>query len=238
MKKDEHLRTVLLIDDDQGILDVTSRMVEKLGYRVLTAETGDKALEIADTYNGPITAVLMDLCLPGIQGKELYLGLIKIRPKIKVIVSSGYAEGGLINELLGMGANDFLQKPICFSDLSSKLKNFTDRRKHERYIPQKDTFAIIDSLFPGPCKINDISMGGLSFFSKQPAEGSNRTHEILLAIREPDFTLDSVPCSIVSNGNSQQIPQSGQAKRFSLEFSKLNNEQNTLLTSLLQNHTV
>lgn len=237
MKKSEQLRTVLLIDDDEGILDVTSRMMEKLGYHVLFAKTGDKAIEIADTFKGTITGVLMDICLPGIQGKELYLRLMEIRPKIKVIICSGYADERLINELFGMGASDFIQKPVSLANLSSKLKNITDRRKHRRYIPQKDAFAIINSLFSGPCKINDISMGGLSFFSEQPAEGSNRYHEMLLDIREPDFTLDRVPCSLVSNGNSQQISQKEPAKRFSLEFSKLSNEQNTMLSALLQNHT-
>lgn len=238
MKKNEHFRTVLLIDDDEGILDVTSRMMEKLGYHVLFAKTGDKALKTADTYKGPIIAALMDICLPEIQGKELYLRLVKIRPTMKVIIYSGYADEELINELLSMGANDFIQKPASLADLSSKLKNITDRRKHRRYILQKDAFAIINPLFADPCRINDISMGGLSFFSEQPAEGSNRTHEILLDIHNTDFTLDRVPCSLISNWDSQQISQQEQTKRFSLEFSELNNKQNTMLAFLLFNHTV
>jgi DNA-binding response OmpR family regulator len=238
MKNKEELRTVLLIDDDEGILDVTSRMIEKLGYHVLAAETGDEAVKIADKYDGTILAALMDICLPGIQGKELYLRLMESRSEMQIVVCSGYTHEGLINEMIAMGAAGYMQKPVTLAMLSSILRNITDRRKHKRFVPHQDAFAVIESWFSGSCKIHDISMGGLSFFSEHPIGQSNGNRKILLDIRDKGFTLDRIPCSLISNGNQKMPSGNEQAKRFSLEFSKLNSEQRMVLTSLLESHTI
>ncbi len=108
---------VLLIDDEELVIDVGSEMLKKMGFEVIVAKTGEEALRIAETCNRHIDLVLLD-----IGGDTIYPRLTSIRPNIKVIVCSGYSLDGKAEEMIKAGANDFIQKPFAFSELSEKLK--------------------------------------------------------------------------------------------------------------------
>ena len=114
--------TVLVIEDEETVMDVSSKMLEKLDYNVLQARNGAEAGTIVKKYNGDIDLAIMDVCLPDMMGGALYPIITKACPKMKVIVSSGYDLEGPAQEILDAGAQGFIQKPYSFSTLSNKLK--------------------------------------------------------------------------------------------------------------------
>jgi DNA-binding NtrC family response regulator len=119
--------TVLVIEDEETVMDVSSQMLEKLDYNVLQARSGVEAGTIAKNYNGDIDCAIMDVCLPDMMGGALYPIITKACPKMKVIVSSGYDLGGPVQEILDAGAQGFIQKPYSFSALSNKLNEVMHR---------------------------------------------------------------------------------------------------------------
>jgi two-component system, cell cycle sensor histidine kinase and response regulator CckA len=113
--------TVLVIEDEEMVMDVSRKMLEKLEYLVLQAKNGSEANSIVKTYNGNIELAIMDVNLPDIMGGALYPVIIKARPNMKVIVSSGYDLEGPVREILDAGAKGFIRKPYSLNALSEKL---------------------------------------------------------------------------------------------------------------------
>ncbi len=113
--------TVLIIEDEDMVMNVTRAVLVRLGYHILEAKTGKEAIEIAKTFDGQIDLALLDIKLPDIQGDKVYPLIMKARPNLKVIVCSGYsidtAQG-----ILDAGAQDFIQKPFSIETLSKKFK--------------------------------------------------------------------------------------------------------------------
>ena len=114
--------TILMIEDEDVVIEVTQAMLEMLGYRVMAAKTGKDAIHIAETFDGQIDLALLDIKLPDIVGRNLYPLIMKARSNLKVIVCSGYSIDGPAREILDAGAQDFIQKPFSIATLSEKLK--------------------------------------------------------------------------------------------------------------------
>jgi CheY-like chemotaxis protein len=114
--------TVLLVDDEKLIIDVGGALLKKMGYRVLTAARGDKALEIYSRHKESISIVILDLVMPQTNGGEVYDSLKKIDPNVKVLLSSGYSVDGQATEILDRGCNGFIQKPFRMEELSKKIR--------------------------------------------------------------------------------------------------------------------
>jgi two-component system, cell cycle sensor histidine kinase and response regulator CckA len=114
--------TILVIDDEEAVRNVTRTILERLGYRVLEAKTGEEAIDVAKTFDGNIDLAMQDIILPGIRGVNLYRLLMKARPNLKVIVFSGYSKQGPARKILDAGADYFIKKPFTMADLSEKLK--------------------------------------------------------------------------------------------------------------------
>jgi PAS domain S-box-containing protein len=119
--KMENSGTILVIEDEEMVLDVTSSMLKNLGYRVLAARSGEEALRIADSHDGRIDLALLDIILPDMGGKDIYPRLLASRPNLRVIVCSGYTLNGPAQEILKQGAQGFIQKPYTMAALSEKL---------------------------------------------------------------------------------------------------------------------
>ena len=101
---------------------ITRLALEMLGCRVLEAKTGNKAVEIAKTFDGQIDLALLDIKLPDINGDKLYPLIMEVRPNLKVIICSGYTIEGPAQKILDAGAEGFIQKPFLISKLAEKLK--------------------------------------------------------------------------------------------------------------------
>ncbi len=113
--------TVLVIEDELMVIEITQTLLERLGYRVIVATTGKDALNTVKTFDGPIDLALLDIKLPDMEGGKLYPLLLEARPNLKVIVSSGYSMDGPAQEIIQAGAQDFMQKPFSLATLKSKL---------------------------------------------------------------------------------------------------------------------
>ena len=114
--------TILLVDDEGIIIDVTPEMLTELGYEVLTARSGEEALEQYRINRDKIDLVILDMIMPGMGGGETYDRLKQIDPEITVLLSSGYSIDGQATEILKRGCNGFIQKPFNIEILSKKIR--------------------------------------------------------------------------------------------------------------------
>ena len=114
--------TVLLVDDEDGVLDVAMRMLTRAGCQVLTARDGPGAVRALKEHVNEIDCVLLDLTMPGMSGEETFDELRRIRDDVPVILASGYymPETGAQVETGGFAA--FVQKPYRSDELVRKIK--------------------------------------------------------------------------------------------------------------------
>jgi PAS domain S-box-containing protein len=116
--------TVLVVEDEEGVREVVGRMLERLGFQVITAEDGIEALQRLDHHGGAMAAVLLDLSMPRMGGPEVLQQIRERRPEAPIILMSGYTEQEVASKLLGPeGAVAFLQKPFLPEDLTSVLRD-------------------------------------------------------------------------------------------------------------------
>ena len=113
--------TVLLVDDEDGIRLVAGRILEQLGYQVLSAESGLRALEIYRRERDRIGLVILDMLMPGMGGAETFQKLKGFDPEVRVLLSSGYSLDGEAQQLMAAGARGFIQKPYRLAALSHKV---------------------------------------------------------------------------------------------------------------------
>lgn len=114
--------TILLVEDETAVMQMSRRLFEKLGYRVLPAPDGRTAVEIARHYGDLIDAVFLDILLPDMTGTAVFHHLKALRPEFKVVVCSGYSIDGPAREMIENGAQGFIQKPFSMADVSAALK--------------------------------------------------------------------------------------------------------------------
>lgn len=114
--------TILLVEDEQAILDLAATMLEKLGYCVLKAGSPDEAVNRANDYKGEIHALMTDVIMPGMNGKDLASALCSHRPNMKQLFMSGYTADVIVNHgMLGDEIN-YLQKPFTLLKLAVKVR--------------------------------------------------------------------------------------------------------------------
>ncbi|MDG4550172.1 MAG: response regulator [Candidatus Contendobacter sp.] len=114
--------TILLVDDEESVRSMGNRMLERNGFRVLTAADGREALEIYRTRRDEIALVLLDLTMPDLDGEETFHELRRIDPNVRVVMSSGYTESEIIPRFAGMPLAGFLQKPYSTAALMDCLR--------------------------------------------------------------------------------------------------------------------
>jgi two-component system, cell cycle sensor histidine kinase and response regulator CckA len=114
--------TVLFVDDEQTIIEVMQDILEALGYRVLTANSGEEAVNIYDTMKGEIDLVILDVIMPGMGGMETFEAIKAMNPDVKVILSSGYSVNHITKEIMDRGCRAFIQKPFNIETISKKVR--------------------------------------------------------------------------------------------------------------------
>ncbi|MCA9699852.1 MAG: response regulator, partial [Myxococcales bacterium] len=112
---------VLVVDDDLRVRTVSRRMLELHGYEVLLASDGEEALELFGREAQSISVVLLDLLMPGMNGREVFSRLRAMDAAVKVILMSGYNPRDVAADLLGE-ANGFLVKPFRVGELMERLR--------------------------------------------------------------------------------------------------------------------
>ena len=107
---------------------MAGRMLLRLGFDVLAADSGERALEIFEQRQDEICVVLLDMTMPGMDGEETFRRLQEIRPGACVVLSSGYSEQIAAERFEGSGLAGFLQKPYRQTDLIFKMDEVLDLR--------------------------------------------------------------------------------------------------------------
>jgi two-component system cell cycle sensor histidine kinase/response regulator CckA len=120
--------TVLLVDDEDMILDVSRDLLEKLGYEVLTVKSGIEAIEVYRTSQKKIDIVILDMVMPKMGGGDTYEKLKEIDPAVKVLLSSGYSIDGQASKILSRGCDGFIQKPFDIKSLSFEIRKILDNK--------------------------------------------------------------------------------------------------------------
>jgi two-component system cell cycle sensor histidine kinase/response regulator CckA len=113
---------VLVVDDEMAVRNVCARMLQRMGYEVLTAPGGEEAVELVRVHKDRLTLVILDLTMPGMSGAKTYEALRAVAPSLKVLLSSGYSVEGYAQKLLERGCVGFLEKPFDTAALSAKLR--------------------------------------------------------------------------------------------------------------------
>jgi PAS domain S-box-containing protein len=117
---------ILLVDDEEMILDIGKKMIEALGYKVVTAHSGKQAVSLYKQHPEGFDLVVLDMIMPEISGSETFILLKEINPLVKVLLSSGYSIDGQAKEILNRGCKAFIQKPFNMKELSQKLRSILD----------------------------------------------------------------------------------------------------------------
>jgi PAS domain S-box-containing protein len=118
--------TILLVEDEPAILDLTQLMLKRLGYRVLTASTPGDALRIARQYDGDIHLLITDVVMPGMNGWQLAKNLLSLYPEVRYLFMSGYTGNVIAHHgVLDEGVN-FIQKPFSLQRLAATVRQALD----------------------------------------------------------------------------------------------------------------
>jgi two-component system cell cycle sensor histidine kinase/response regulator CckA len=118
--------TILLIDDEEMIANTGKKLLEKLGYRVFLAESGQSALKIYERYRDRIGLIILDMIMPGMSGSEVFDHLKATDPSVRVLLSSGYSLSGQASQIMERGCNGFIQKPFNIEQISKKIREILD----------------------------------------------------------------------------------------------------------------
>jgi PAS domain S-box-containing protein len=118
--------TILLVDDEAMVLEVSRELLESLGYRVHTAAGGREAVALYEEKGREIDLVILDMIMPGLSGSETFDRLRAIDSRVRIILSSGYSLNGEAKTIMDRGCAGFLQKPFQLAQLSQKVRDVLD----------------------------------------------------------------------------------------------------------------
>jgi len=118
--------TVLVVDDEAAIRKIARRSLEAAGYTVLTAASGDEALETAAQYEGEIHLLLTDVVMPRMGGRVLAEALLKARPTLEVLYMSGYTDDAILQHGVLQAGTHFIAKPFGGNQLTRKVRDVLD----------------------------------------------------------------------------------------------------------------
>jgi len=125
-RADETQARVLLVEDDSANLRMTAKMLERLGYRALTAGSPNQALQLAAAHTGKLDLLITDVVMPEMNGRELAEQICSNNPRIKVLFTSGYTADVVTHRGVIEQGLHFIQKPFSMRDLAAKLRQVLD----------------------------------------------------------------------------------------------------------------
>ncbi|WP_165778765.1 hybrid sensor histidine kinase/response regulator [Leptospira perolatii] len=118
--------TILLIEDEEMVLDLLSSNLEESGYTVLKAKDGAEGITMFSQHQKEISIIITDLGLPTIDGREVAKLVKAIHPKMKLILTSGSFEPGIISEMRALGVLTCVQKPFQMDEMLISIRNALD----------------------------------------------------------------------------------------------------------------
>ncbi len=118
--------TILLVEDESSIRDITVRVLQSLGYAVLSADHPELALQLAHAHPDTIHVLLTDVVMPGMSGRDLARQLVTQRPDLKVLYMSGYTPNVIAHHGVLDPDIEFLAKPVSRAVLALKIRSMLD----------------------------------------------------------------------------------------------------------------
>ena len=109
------------MDDEEMVRDAAAGMLRELGYKVAICKDGTEALEYYRTAWRHVDLVILDMVMPEMRGRDTFIALRRINPRIKALLSSGYPINGEARNILDEGVVGFLQKPFRIAALSQMV---------------------------------------------------------------------------------------------------------------------
>jgi CheY-like chemotaxis protein len=119
--------TILLVEDEDSLRRAGQRILERLGYVVISAQNGQRGLELLEEKGDSIDLVITDLMMPMVGGRALYDAAVLKRKNIRFLFTSGYAPAGPADEA-PLPDVPFIQKPWTFDELKQKVREVLDRK--------------------------------------------------------------------------------------------------------------
>lgn len=123
--------TILMVEDEETVRQMTTDMLAASGYTTLVAGTPEEALELCAEYNGAIDLLLTDVIMPGMNGKELSEEILAMRPDIRVLYMSGYAADIVSAKGLVDTSRSFIQKPFSLRTLVERIEERLNAKSRE-----------------------------------------------------------------------------------------------------------
>jgi len=114
--------TILVVDDEEVVRKAALFTLQKYGYRVLTADNGQTAVNLFGSMPGEIDLVILDLTMPVMDGEAALEHLRRIEPSVKVLLSSGFSFSEVTERFQGRGLAGFLQKPYTAANLAAEVQ--------------------------------------------------------------------------------------------------------------------
>jgi len=127
--------TILLVDDEDLVLFIVCEFLESLGYKVLPAENGEEAIRIYQTQGHSIDLVILDMLMPGKDGRETFHDLRLINPQVKVIIATGYSDETVMRAVMKDGAAGFIRKPFDHTEFSRLIQQVLGNHKQQYIQP-------------------------------------------------------------------------------------------------------
>lgn len=118
---------ILIIDDEEVIRITANAILQNLGYQVFMAADGLSGINIYNELHDSIDLIILDMILPGMNGKECFYELKKINSNAKIIISSGFSREEDLIELKEAGLKAFIRKPFHTADLSLKISEVINK---------------------------------------------------------------------------------------------------------------
>lgn len=120
---------ILIVDDEGPITQMGKQMLERLGYRVTTADGGVEALEAFRTDPESYDLIITDMAMPGMTGDRLVIEIRMIDPAIPAIICTGFNERIEEAKIKSLGIDEFLMKPVAWSTMATTVRKVLDKRK-------------------------------------------------------------------------------------------------------------
>ena len=111
-----------MVDDEEVVRLAARRALERRGYSVLTAENGAAAVELVARHPNEVSLVLLDLSMPVMSGVETARRIRQIRPRVPILLSSGFHEQEAMRKFRGVGFDGFIQKPYTSRQLAERVR--------------------------------------------------------------------------------------------------------------------
>src|SRR3954470_22082449 len=127
------LATILLVEDEASVRNVTREVLESEGYRVVEAEDAIDGIRVCEQFRGKIDLVLTDVVMPGMNGRDMARKLSERHVGLKVMFMSGYTDNPVLREAFADYHTVYLQKPFTVQTLCGKVKDMHAGRMPAEY---------------------------------------------------------------------------------------------------------